>query len=168
MNDEPNFSEIEQRLLAEAQSLLSAKGTTPSAAGLSAVYQQRRRRRAVQAATTAASALVLIAASINFGFRQGETDSSIQPKPTIVADLAKKQTGPRLSILATDRPTDESLVIIPFMIGDPAKGEEVISGVYVPEQAEPMDDLYFSPAERDAVRDVLGIEGQDGVLFQPI
>lgn len=168
MNDETNFPEIELRLRAEAKSLLLAKSTYPSAATLSAAYRQRQRRRALRAAITASGAVAVIAAGLIIGLRQGENESSMRPKQTIVADLGNKHIQPKLSILATDTPTDNSLIVIPFVIGDPASGEDVISGVYVPEQAEPMDPLDFSPAECDAVRAVLGIEGQDGALFQPI
>jgi hypothetical protein len=168
MNDDPNFKEIEQRLLGEAQSLLAAKSTHPSAATLSAVFQQRKRRRAIRSAFAASGAVSLILAGLVFGMRHGASRLPMQPQHTSVADLGQKLTKQKLSILATDAPSGESLVVIPFVIGDPAAGEEVISGIYVPEQAEPMDELDFSPAERDAVRAVLGIEGQDGALFQPI
>lgn len=168
MNDDTNFKDIEQRLLGEAQTLLAAKSTLPSAADLSAVFQQRQRRRAVRTAITASGAMAMIAAGLVLGLRHGESGFPAPPKQAIVANLGQKYTRQKLSILATEAQSDESLVVIPFVIGDPATGEEVISGIYVPEQAEPMDELDFSPAERDAVRAVLGIEGQDGVLFQPI
>jgi hypothetical protein len=56
---------------------------------------------------------------------------------------------------------------IPFVIGDPASGEQVISGFYVPEQVEPIDLSKLSPAERDAVRMMLGIEeDKEGVTVE--
>jgi hypothetical protein len=166
MIDETNLTAIEQRLQAEARCLLAADRTHGQSAAQ--LWTIRRRRRAVRATVTASAALALVAAGLVVGWRDGKRNLPGAPKQAAVAALEKEHAYRKLSIVATDSATDESFVMIPFIIGDPAAGEEVISGVYVPEQVEPIDELDLSPAERDAVRAVLGIEGQDRTVIQPI
>jgi hypothetical protein len=169
MNDETNIPAIEQRLQVEARNLLAADNAhARSAAQLWTVYRQQKRRRALRAAMTASAALSLVAAGLVLGWRHHEASLPAVARNATVATRGKEPPSTKLSIVATDFASDESLVVIPFVIGDSAAGEEVISGVYIPEQSEPIDQLDLSPAERDAVRAVLGIEGQDSMVFQPI
>jgi hypothetical protein len=55
-------------------------------------------------------------------------------------------------------PQEIKTPVVPFVVKDPTTGEQILSGFYVPEQIEPVDLQNLSPAERDAVRAVLGIE----------
>ncbi|HEV3342179.1 MAG TPA: hypothetical protein VG125_17560 [Pirellulales bacterium] len=173
----PNFPAIEERLQAEARELLTAQRCV-SAVQLAGVYRRRQRvRRAAQAAG-AATALLLAALAIRFSGSRAETaHAPLVPQRAIVAQLKGSQAAhgqhapevpvPPVGFAQADQP-DGAIFAIPFLIGDPAAGEEVITGIYVPEQVEPVDLRNLPPAERDAVRAVLGIEGEDTEVIQAI
>lgn len=166
MNDETNLLAIEERLHAEAKRLLAAEAADRRASTrLWARY--RRRRRAVQTSMGAGTAL-LLALALWVGWQRRE-----QQPPQVAAVARAEPSGSypeshATTLAALDLPLDGSSIAIPFVISDASTGEEVMSGVYVPEQVEPIDQLNLSPAERDAVRTVLGINGLDDVVIQPI
>jgi hypothetical protein len=166
MNDETNILAIEERLQAEAKRLLAAEAADRRVSTrLWARY--RRRRRAVQTAMGAGTALSLVLA-LWIGWQRHEQEP---PQVAAVGRAESVRGYPEsrsTTLAALDLPLDGSSVAIPFVISDASTGEEVISGVFVPEQVEPIDQLDLSPAERDAVRAVLGIEGLDDVVIQPI
>ena len=174
MNDEMKFPALEERLQAEARRLLTAEQGL-SASRLAYLYRRRQRRR--RAAQLSAAAVVLVVLAIRFGGpRVGMVRAPGAPDRAIVAQLdrgtaAREQQ--EADVLAVQRFAgaewpDNAILAIPFVLGDPTAGEEVITGIYVPEQVEPIDVLDLSPAERDAVRAVLGIEGDDIDVIQAI
>jgi hypothetical protein len=172
MNDDMNFPALEERLQAEATRLLAPQQGL-SASRLVDLYQRRqRRRRAAQ--MSAGAAVLLVALALRFsGPRKEIAEAPGVPEQATVAKLdrgaaALGQHGPDVSTVSGDEWQDNALLAIPFVIGDPAAGDDVITGIYVPEQVEPIDLLNLSPAERDAVRAVLGIEGEDTEVIQAI
>jgi hypothetical protein len=174
----PNFPAIEERLQADARQLLTS-GRCVSAEQLTGLYRRRQRIRRAAQATGATAVFLLAGLAIRFGGRRGEIAQVPRvPQRATVAQLERgkaahrEQQAPDASdsppgFTRADRP-EEGVFAIPFVIGDPAAGEEVITGIYVPEQVEPIELHDLPPAERDAVRAVLGIEGEDTDVIQPI
>jgi hypothetical protein len=175
MNEDMNFPALEERLQTEAKRLLTAEQGL-SASRLADLYRRRqRRRRAAQ--VSAGAAVVLVALAVRFGGPRKETANA--PAVPERATVAKLERGTAADGHGADAPAvqprltgaewpDNAVFAIPFVIGDPAAGDDVITGIYVPEQVEPIDVLNLSPAERDAVRAVLGIDGEDTDVIQAI
>ncbi|HVA46821.1 MAG TPA: hypothetical protein VNH11_10690 [Pirellulales bacterium] len=165
MSEETNYSRIEERLQAEAGRLLIADSRP--AAQLLNEYQCRR-RRSVQKRLAATAIASAAAAAVMFGWRSGEegplppsyrpaTEAIRQDNETAAARQADVQAPAPLPSSMTVEARG-ALPAIPFVIGDPDSGEPIVKGFYVPEQVEPIDMRDLSPAEREAVRAVLGIE----------
>jgi hypothetical protein len=177
MNDETSFPAIEERLQAEARRLLPAEHGV-SASQLRAIHRRRERSRRTAQMAGAVAVLLLVALAVRFGGRREETARApVAPQQAIVAQIeqgktTRGQAAPKrpnsLGGVAPADPLEKGVFAIPFVIGDPAAGEDIVTGFYVPEQVEPLDLRSLSPAERDAVRAVLGIEGEDTDVIQPI
>ncbi|HWB12392.1 MAG TPA: hypothetical protein VG826_24420 [Pirellulales bacterium] len=174
MNEETNFPAIEERLQADARRLLTAEHGV-CASRLANVYRRRqRRRRAAQAAGAAAAVVLLAIVAVRSGGRPAEQAPPAAEQAT-VAQLGTSAGGQRGTDgtaaprrwTAMEQP-DHTLFAIPFVIGNPEASEDVITGIYVPEQVESIDLGKLSPAERDAVRAVLGVESDDTDVIQPI
>lgn len=167
MNDDERFSTIEERLQTEANQLLQ-QDNQPSAARF---WVEHRRRRAARMRVAAASVGLLMATSgALFGWVTSEQARLPAPaKRAAVAALGRDKpatasnsdSGGFVSANSqspTGPAMNERLLVVPFEIDDPASGQ-TISGVYVPEQAQPIDWRQLSPAERHAVGSVLEIDG---------
>lgn len=68
--------------------------------------------------------------------------------PVVDATLPTESIGPQ----------DIETPVVPFVVKDPTTGEQILAGFYVPERIEPVELQNLPPAERDAVRAVLGLE----------
>jgi hypothetical protein len=161
MTDDVRFSTIEERLQAEAGQLLY------QADGLSRkqLWTEYRRRRHARMQRAAASVGLLLVTSAIIAW----TGHVPTPRPNERTSIAladhKSTVNPRRSTtpvrsdvqVPADHASRETLIVVPFLIDDPASGE-VISGIYVPEQVEPIDWRRLSPAERHAVGAVLEID----------
>lgn len=170
MNDE-KFSIVEEQLRNDAPLLLVSENRRQD---LWAAYIVRRRRRAVRASLATMAALVLAVAGLAAWRQHVGVRPAAPLRPAAVAD-AKERKSPvdrtaaaRRIVTAGRASVSETVLVVPFVIDDPASGQHVISGFYVPEHVEPLDSLDLSPAERDAVRSVLGLEGEDRLIIQPI
>jgi hypothetical protein len=168
MSDETGFSAIEERLQAEAKQMLPIEAPR-AGAQLWAVYQRRRAAPMRLAAAAAVLSAILLGAML--GWRQSARTLRLERQvQAAVASLKReKPLSPRPPIAVAPVPrnsqalypkeTGESRFVVPFVIDDPATGEEIMSGFYVPERVEPLDLRQLPPAERDAIRAVLGISG---------
>lgn len=171
MNEDPRFGPIEERLQAEAERLLIAGGA-PTGELLRAEW---RRRRAVPRRIAAATAVLLAAVVAMVATRRqlAPLPPHKQPERPVAANEA---SGVRHQVsgaphkqperLAVDDSSGDTLLVVPFVVDDPASGKPLFSGFYVPEQVEPIDLRQLPRAERDAIREVLGIE--DTARFEPL
>lgn len=172
MIENNELSSIEQRLQVEARRLLDDRsgGAHLAAASQTLWSEYRRRIRRGRMAKAGGATLVLILAVVSISVVQSRV-ADVPPmpgkqRPSLLANRnqqlpapTRRQVDRQRGAAARQSPTDEkSITVIPFVIGDATKGEDVISGFYVPEQIEPIDALRLSPGEREAVREVLGME----------
>ena len=165
MPDDELFNSLEERLRDEARGLIADPPTAPLVADLRNTFvRRRRRRRIVQTLGAAAAVLVgLAGVSWNFGHRgesktlpmaaAGAEGRPLHPEPInrprdpVVLRVARDSQAPRPGMLA-----------IGVLIARPgADGKtELVPGVYVPEQVEPIETRDWSPEERLAVSRLLG------------
>jgi len=167
MTDDVRFLAVEERLQAEANQLLR-QDSQDSAARLWIEY---RRRHAARKRFAAGGVLLLMATSgALVGWVKFERAWSPAPeqRPAMAAlagdgPAPAPNPGSGASVSANSQlpigqVMNERLLVVPFEMDDPASGQ-TISGVYVPEQTQPIDWRRLSPAERHAVGSVLGIDG---------
>jgi hypothetical protein len=166
MPDDELFNSLEERLRNEARGLLGEAPPTPLIADLRDTFVRRRRRRRVVQALGVASAAVLVGLagvrSLSWHGSESETlplaaagaegralrrEPNNRPSDPVVLRVARDSPAPRPGTLA-----------IGVLIARPgADGKtELVPGVYVPEQTEPIDSRDWSPAERLAVSRLLG------------
>ena len=170
MSEETRFLSIEERLQTEARRMV-ATDCQQAATQLWSEHLRRRRQRTLQkGAVTIVAVFVAIVAGAKYGWRDAAIERKpARPKQAMVANLqprkplakghhASPTPVPRQASPFTIQEDEKTLIAIPFVIDDPAGGKQIISGVYVPEQIEPIDLRQLSPAERDAVRAVLDID----------
>lgn len=158
MSDEPHFSMIEEKLQAEACRLLHEGGSL-SAAELRSKYRRRRANRTRIAAACMTLLAVTFATVVARRDRQGPLPARDSRTPVAVAHHQPASTAPvgAKERMETSQDDGGALIGVPFEIDDPVSGQ-VIPGIYVPEQAEPLDWLRLSPAQRRAVGAVLEID----------
>ncbi|HET6878892.1 MAG TPA: hypothetical protein VFI31_01980 [Pirellulales bacterium] len=158
MTDETHLSLIEETLQAEAGRLL-VEGGRPSAAELRNKYRRRRANRLRMAATCAILLVAALASVVARRNRQGTFPARDFQAPAALAHQEPATTAPVAADVRarTSEAEGDALVGVPFEIDDPVSGQ-VIPGIYVPEQVEPIDWQRLSPAERRAVGAVLEID----------
>ena len=182
MHDDHNFRPLEDRLAAEARRLLTDNDSGPRPPALFGESRRRDRRRRLVRKWCAAAAIAFIglAAVTARHWRGNPNDvrahvlSNVRPvEPEIRAGegaAAAPAGGQAVDIATADgEPGLRPIIAIPILFGAPADGGELVyaAGWYVPEQVEPIDDLELSPAERDAVWRLLGVESETAV-HEPI
>jgi hypothetical protein len=152
MNDEGRFLPIEERLQSDARRLLAhdCRRTGPR---LWSEYQRRRRRRTI--ALSAVTTVALLAAGVvGVRFARHDAERFAAPRQEGIAANPLRATPTH----EVEGQVAETPLAIPFVIEDPASGKPILSGLYVPEWVEPVDLEELSPAERDAVRAMLGMD----------
>jgi hypothetical protein len=165
MPDDELFNSLEERLRDESRGLLGEAPPTPLITNLHHRFVRRRRRRVVQIVGVASAALLVGLAGVRW-IRHRPSDGELRPvagveKPT---EHTPQAGGPRRAIVL--RATREARALRPgaLAIGvwvarpRPDGKTELVPGLYVPEQAEPLDSQSWSQAERLAVSRFLGPE----------
>ena len=165
MPDDDLFNSLEERLRNEARALLAGPPTAPLVADLRiAVLRRRRRRRIVQTlGVTAAVLFGLAGTRWHFWHRSesktlpiaaaGAEGRALRPEPN------NRPSDPVVLHVARDSPTPRpGTLAIGVLIARPRPDgkTELVPGIYLPEQTEPIDSREWSPAERLAFSRLLG------------
>jgi hypothetical protein len=158
---------VELRLQAEANAILQPQ-SAETAARLWAAYR-RRQAAPVRALALFVGVSVTAAAAVASWHHFVAVPEQVPAVKRDIAKLEAAASGARqalstatedrmLSTLSGDEAGESSAIVVPFVIEDPASPGGLISGVYVPEQVEPIDVNRLPPAEREAVGSLLGID----------
>ena len=164
MPDDDLFNSLEERLRDDARGLLGETPPTPLIADLLDTFvRRRRRRRVVQSLGVASLALLLGVACVRWfpwqtgddkprpvaGVERPESPSppAFEPRPPIVVRVSRGSP--------TLRPGSVAIGVWVARPGAAGK-TELVPGLYVPEQSEPLDSRDWSQAERLAVTRLLG------------
>jgi len=165
MPDDELFNTLEERLRDEARGLIADPPTAPLVADLRNTFVRRRRRRRIVQTLGAAAAVLLGLAGVRLISWHGSESETLpvaaagaegwalrrepnnRPSDPVVLHVARDSQAPRPGMLA-----------IGVLIARPgADGKtELVPGVYVPEQVEPIESRDWSPEERLAVSRLLG------------
>jgi hypothetical protein len=167
------FNNVEERLRDEARGLIADAPTAPLVADLRNTFvRRRRRRRIVQTCGAAAAVLVGLAGVRWLSMVGGSAPHDREKETPPVATAGAEGQSPRPE--PSNRPRDPivihvaqgsqaprpGMVAIGVLIARPLPDgkTELVPGLFVPEQTEPIDSREWSSAERLAVSRLLGSE----------
>jgi hypothetical protein len=161
------FNSLEERLRDEARGLIADPSTAPLVADLRNTFVRRRRRRRVVQSLGAAAAVLLGLAGVRWLNPQGSEGKAINV-PTVGVEGLTKRTPlfgvPRREVALRAprdaRPLRPGVLAIGVWVARPRPDgkTELVPGLYVPEQAAPIDSQDWSQAERLAASRLLGPE----------
>jgi hypothetical protein len=165
MPDDDLFNSLEERLRDDARGLLGETPPTPLIAELRDTFVRRRRHRRVVQSLGAASVVVLGLAGLRWLSPQGGSGRAISGHIAGVETPAKQTPQadrPRGAVVLRAPRDARTLRPGALAIGvwvarlRPDGKTELVPGLYVPEQAEPIDSQDWSQAERLAVSRLMG------------
>jgi hypothetical protein len=167
MPDDELFNNLEERLRDDARGLLGETPPTPLIADLRDTFVRRRRRRRVVQTLGGAAVVLLGLAGLRWLAPQRGEGRPINVPKARVEELTKHtpQSGQPHSEVVV-RATGDARTLRPgaLAIGvwvarpRPDGKTELVPGLYVPEQAAPIDSQDWSLAERLAAARLLGPE----------
>ena len=185
MNRHEQFSEIEERLRHEADRVASSCDVPPPpVTTLIGECRQRLRKRRMAWAACCVSGLLLLSASL-YVFRPAAPSADHKSLTRVSGSPGKNDrtrvalpnenhtpdpesspsTDGELVAWFVDQPdsdaTGPSSVLVFFTQPDGDRHEVIATGVYVPEHTEHVNLLDLTRPEQRAVREVLGMTGQD-------
>jgi hypothetical protein len=167
MPDDELFNSLEERLRDDARGLLGETPPTPLIADLRDAFVRRRRRRRVVQTLGGAAVVLLGLAGLRWLSPQRGADRAING-PMARVEGQKKRTPksgePHSEVVL--RTTGDARTLRPgalaigvWVARPRSDGKtELVPGLYVPEQAEPIDSQDWSQAERLAASRLLGPE----------
>jgi hypothetical protein len=165
MPDDELFNSLEERLRDDARGLLGETPPTPLVADLRGTFVRRRRRRRV--VQTLGGAAVVLLGLAGLRWLAPQRGAAINGPTTHVEEPTKgtPNSGEPHSPVVV-RATGDARALRPgaLAIGvwvarpRPDGKTELVPGLYVPEQAEPIDSQDWSQAERLAAARLLGPE----------
>ncbi len=166
MPDDELFNSLEERLRDDARELLGEAPPKPLIADFHDTFKRRRRRRrAVQTLGVASAAVLVGLAGVRWLHWQGHDDETQPVAATRVEAPDKAHATSRWSARFdcpaptrnAQTPRPGALAIGVWVARPRPDGKtELVPGLYVPEQATPIDSQDWSPAERLAVSRLLG------------
>jgi hypothetical protein len=167
MPDDELFHSLEERLRDDARGLLGETPPPPLIADLRDTFVRRRRRRRVVQSLGAAAVVLLGLAGLRWlSPQRGEGTAINGPTARVETPTKHAPQAARPHSEVALRATGDARALRPgaLAIGvwvarpRPDGKTELVPGLYVPEQAEPIDSQDWSQAERLAASRLLGPE----------